>query len=109
MKWSCPEAADRPTTDRVATYHQTLDKSHQSPSGCRFTTRKRCRIMNMPAGFSAIAAANAARLLCVFPLLDVKVEAGSRVAGDLMASRGLRSGHPSHSKPIGLFSRNSAY
>jgi hypothetical protein len=36
-------------------------KSHQSPSGCRFTTRMRLQIMNRPAGFSAIAAANAAR------------------------------------------------
>jgi len=34
---------------------------HQSPSGCRFTTRVRLRIMNQAAGFSAIAAANAAR------------------------------------------------
>jgi hypothetical protein len=35
--------------------------SHQSPSGWRFTTRVRLRIMNRPAGFSATAAANAAR------------------------------------------------
>jgi hypothetical protein len=34
--------------------------AHQSPSGCRFTTRVRLR--NRQAGFSAIAAANAARL-----------------------------------------------
>jgi hypothetical protein len=31
------------------------------PSWCRCTTRVRLRIMNRPAGFSAIAAANAAR------------------------------------------------
>jgi hypothetical protein len=35
--------------------------SHQSPSGCRFTTRVRLLIMNRPAGFSAIATANTAR------------------------------------------------
>jgi hypothetical protein len=35
--------------------------AHQSPSGCRFTTRLRLRIMMRAAGFSAIAAANAAR------------------------------------------------
>jgi predicted alpha/beta hydrolase family esterase len=29
--------------------------------GCRFTTRVRLRIMNRPAGFSAIATASAAR------------------------------------------------
>jgi hypothetical protein len=34
---------------------------YQSPSGCRFTTRLRLRIMNRPASFSAIAAVNAAR------------------------------------------------
>jgi hypothetical protein len=34
---------------------------HQSPSGCRFTTRIRCLIMNRPPGFSATAAANATR------------------------------------------------
>jgi hypothetical protein len=33
----------------------------QSPSGCRFTTRARLRIMNRPAGFSATATLNAAR------------------------------------------------
>jgi hypothetical protein len=36
-------------------------RSHQSPSGCRFTTRMRLRIMNRLAGFASIAAANAAR------------------------------------------------
>jgi hypothetical protein len=35
--------------------------AHQSPSGWRFTTRIRLRIMNRPAGFFSIAAANAAR------------------------------------------------
>jgi hypothetical protein len=34
---------------------------YQSPSGWRFTTRIRFRIMKRPAGFSATAAANAAR------------------------------------------------
>jgi hypothetical protein len=32
---------------------------YQSPFGCRLTPRVRLRIMNRPAGFSAIAAANA--------------------------------------------------
>jgi hypothetical protein len=36
-------------------------KSHQSPSGCRFTTRVLLLIMKRLAGFSTIAAANAAR------------------------------------------------
>jgi hypothetical protein len=31
-------------------------ENHQSPFGCQFTTRVRCRIMNMPTSFSAIAA-----------------------------------------------------
>jgi len=34
---------------------------HQPPSGYRFTTRVLSRIMNRPAGFSTIAASNAAR------------------------------------------------
>jgi hypothetical protein len=35
--------------------------THQSPSGCRFTTRVLLLTMNRPAGFSAAAAANTAR------------------------------------------------
>jgi hypothetical protein len=34
---------------------------HQSPFGCRCTTRVLLRIMNRPADFSAIATANTAR------------------------------------------------
>jgi hypothetical protein len=34
---------------------------YQSPSGCRFTTRVRLRIMNRPPGFSLIATSNLAR------------------------------------------------
>jgi hypothetical protein len=41
--------------------HRASGLVHQSPSGCRFTTRIRARIVNRPPGFSAIAAANAAR------------------------------------------------
>jgi hypothetical protein len=39
----------------------TLGPADQSPSGCRFTTRVRLLIKNRPAGFSATAAASAAR------------------------------------------------
>jgi hypothetical protein len=33
----------------------TCHSAYQSPSACPFTTRVRLRIMNLPAGFSAIA------------------------------------------------------
>jgi hypothetical protein len=36
-------------------YHNPPKLSHQSPSGYRFTTRMRLRIMKRPAGLSAIA------------------------------------------------------
>jgi hypothetical protein len=44
--------------DRVVV-HATM--YHQSPSGCRFTTRVRLLIVNRLAGFSATAILNAAR------------------------------------------------
>jgi hypothetical protein len=60
--------------------------------GSRFTTRVRLPIMNRPAGFSAIAAANAAAgqferaadrqrlvLVALEPFLDVKIEPGQPV------------------------------
>ena len=34
---------------------------HQSPSGCRFTTRVRLRIVKRPAGFSATTSLNTGR------------------------------------------------
>src|SRR5262245_26588847 len=61
--------------------------AYQSPSGCRFTTRVRLRIMNRPDGFSATASLNGARdcevaadrqrrvAVVLEPLLDLVVEA----------------------------------
>jgi len=40
---------------------RTAADLHQSPSGWRFTTRVRLRIMNRPVGFSSIATLNTAR------------------------------------------------
>jgi hypothetical protein len=45
----------------VTARSMTASAVHQSPFGYRCATSVRLRIMNRPAGFSATAAANAAR------------------------------------------------
>jgi hypothetical protein len=54
-----PVKLDAAAKKRIANI--SIVHAHQSPSGCRFTTRVRLRIMKRLAGFSAIAAAKAAR------------------------------------------------
>jgi len=48
-------------TAMLAAAASNSNAAHQSPSGWRFTTRVRCLIMNLPAGFSLTATSNAAR------------------------------------------------